>query len=54
MDSQTISIILAVLLGISEALAQIPAVKANSIFQIISNLLEQIGTHKPPATPPSA
>ena len=31
-----------VLFGVSEALASIPAVKANSVFQLISNLLKSI------------
>jgi hypothetical protein len=46
MDAQTLSLILAVLLAISEGLAQIPAVKANGIFQLIASLLEKIGQPK--------
>jgi hypothetical protein len=43
MESNTITIILGVLLAISEGLAQIPAIKANSIFQVIANILAKIG-----------
>lgn len=39
MNTGMISIILGVLWGISEALALIPAVKSNSIFQLIVNIL---------------
>jgi ABC-type methionine transport system permease subunit len=41
-DSGTITLILGVLLGISEALAQIPSIKANSIFQAIVNILKAL------------
>lgn len=36
--------IVAVLLGISEALALIPVIKSNSIFQLIYNALKSIGS----------
>lgn len=38
----TIELILAVLLGISEALALIPAVKANGIFDLVLSILKKI------------
>lgn len=42
----TLTSIFATLWAVSEALAQIPAVKGNSIFQVISNLLAKIGAPK--------
>lgn len=39
-DATTISLGLAVLLGISEALSLIPSVKSNGIFQLIFNTLK--------------
>ena len=38
----TITLVVTVLFGISEALAQIPAVKANSVFEAIFNGLSKI------------
>ena len=37
---QNVALILAVLLGLSEALALIPSVKSNSIFQLVYNFLK--------------
>ena len=42
MTSETLVLILAVLLAVSEALALIPQVKANSIFQMILNILKSL------------
>ena len=42
LNATTIAAILAVALTISEALALIPSVKANSIFQFIYNLLHKL------------
>jgi hypothetical protein len=39
MNLQALVIILAALLAVSEALALIPSVKANSIFQLIISLI---------------
>lgn len=36
------AVILGVLLGISEALAQIPQIKANSIFELVLSLLTKL------------
>jgi hypothetical protein len=38
----TLTIALAALLGISESLALIPAIKANSILQLVINTLKSI------------
>jgi hypothetical protein len=46
MEASTIYIILGALLAISEALALIPAVRANSIFQGIWSLLKILGGRK--------
>ncbi len=46
LDAETLSIILGALWVFSEALAQIPAVKGNSVFQAIAGLLEKIGQPK--------
>ena len=46
MNAETISLILGALWICSEALAQIPAVKGNSIFQLIASILEKIGQPK--------
>lgn len=40
--SNNIVLILAVALGISEALALIPQVQANSIFQLVLNILKKL------------
>ena len=40
MEIGTLSIIIGALLAISEALALIPAVKANGIFQMLWNILK--------------
>lgn len=42
MDSSTLAIIFGVLFGISEALAQIPAIKANSIFGLVLSVLQKL------------
>lgn len=39
MDHEVIAIVLAALLAVSEALALIPGIKANSIFQLIVGFL---------------
>lgn len=43
MEQSTIAIILAALLAVSEALALIPAIKANSVFQLVIGVLKSIG-----------
>jgi len=46
-DVVTLSIIIGALLAVSEALALIPAVNANSIFQMLWNILKMLaGTKK--------
>lgn len=40
MELSTISIIIGVLLAISEALSMIPAVRSNGIFQMLWNVLK--------------
>lgn len=42
MDQAQLVIILAALLAVSEALALIPALKANSIFQLIVGVLKSV------------
>lgn len=37
-----IEIVLAVLLGVSESLALIPAIKANSIFEVVLSILKKL------------
>ncbi len=46
MDNQTITIIVAAALAVSEALSLIPAIKANGIFQLISNILLKLAGKK--------
>lgn len=41
-DSNQLMVILAALLAISECLALVPAIKANSIFQVIVNMLKAL------------
>lgn len=59
-SSTELSIVLGVLLGVSEALSLIPVVKANGIFQLILMVLQKLtGTSPvssvtPPTTPPAA
>jgi len=40
MDTTTILIIISALLAVSEALAFIPALQSNSVFQLIVNVLK--------------
>lgn len=42
MDHGTLVIILGALLAVSEALALIPGIKSNSIFQLLFNVLKSI------------
>lgn len=42
MENHTIAVILGALFAVSEALALIPVVKSNSIFQFISNTIKKI------------
>lgn len=46
MDYATISLIIGVLLAISEALSLIPAVNANGIFQTLWNILKIVAGEK--------
>jgi len=46
MDNTELAIIVAALLGLSEALALIKGVKANSIFQVIWNILKALSKKK--------
>ena len=46
MEVKTIAVILAALLAVSEAIALIPAIRANSIFQMIWNLLKVLAGKK--------
>ena len=48
MTATSVAIIVVALLAVSEALALIPAVRANSIFQMIWNLLKVMGGKKTP------
>lgn len=41
-NSDVLMVIFGVLFGISEALALIPAIKSNSIFQLIYNILKKL------------
>jgi hypothetical protein len=42
MENHTIAVILGALFAVSEALALIPAVKSNSIFQLIASAIKKI------------
>lgn len=42
MDTQTISLILAALFAVSEALSLIPAVKSNGVFQLVFGILKKL------------
>lgn len=42
LSTETLMMIFGVLFGISEALAVIPVVKSNSVFQMISNILKAL------------
>ncbi len=43
MDINTLLVIIAAVAAVSEALALIPGIKSNSVFQVIYNLLKSIG-----------
>ncbi len=42
MNSANLVVALGVLFGVSEALALIPAVKANSVFQLVFTILQKL------------
>lgn len=42
MDAEKVALILGVLLAISEGLALIPALKANSVLQLVVNVLKAL------------
>lgn len=46
-NASNAAIVLGVLLGVSESLALIPQVKANSIYQLIINLLKALVAAEP-------
>jgi hypothetical protein len=46
MDPMTLSIVLGAALAVSEGLALIPGIKANSIFQLIYNFLKTMTGRK--------
>ncbi|GAH83483.1 unnamed protein product [marine sediment metagenome] len=46
MDAITISVIVAALLAVSEALSLIPSVKANGVFQMLWNVLKILAGKK--------
>jgi hypothetical protein len=48
MDAVTLSIIIGGLLALSEMLSLIPGVKANSIFQMLWNMLKLLAGEKEP------
>ena len=48
MNASTIALIFSVLFGISEALALIPQVNSNSIFQLIFSVLKTLAGNKTP------
>jgi hypothetical protein len=42
MDQVTMTLIIAALFAVSEALAAIPAIKANGVFQLFFNILKSL------------
>lgn len=46
MDQATIMMVLSVLFGVSEALALIPALKSNSVFQLVFNIIKALSGKK--------
>lgn len=46
-DTGLVSLVLGVAFGVSEALALIPVVKSNSVFQLIYNVLGTLTGKKP-------
>lgn len=44
---ENLSLVLAILLGISESLSLIPQIKSNGIFQLVLNLLKKLSPKKP-------
>jgi len=46
-DITTITVWVAALLAVSEALSLIPGVRANGIFQVVWNVLKMIAGEKP-------
>jgi hypothetical protein len=49
MNAMNMAILFGVLFGISEALALIPQVKSNSVFQLIQQILAMLAGKKPSA-----
>ena len=46
MEQSNLMIVIAAALAVSEALALVPALKSNSIFQLIVNILSMLGGKK--------
>lgn len=46
MKPETLTLIFGVAFGISEALAAIPQIKSNSIFQLVGNILKVLAGKK--------
>lgn len=42
LDAATLAMIFGVLFGVSEALAAVPQIKANGVFQAINNILKAL------------
>jgi hypothetical protein len=42
MDQDTVSIVIAALFAVSEALSLIPTVKANGVFQMVSGVVKRL------------
>lgn len=47
----TLAMIFGILWGISEALSYVPSIKANGIFQAISNVIASLNGKNPDGTP---
>lgn len=51
MTNGTLALVFGVLFGVSEALAAIPVVKSNSIFQLVSGILASLVGKNPDGSP---
>ncbi len=49
MTPETLAVIMGCLFAIDQALASIPSIKSNSVFQLISNIIAYLAQKKPPS-----
>jgi hypothetical protein len=52
--NQNLTLILSILLGLSETLALVPSLKSNSVFELVINIVKILVANKDNVVPPAA